>query len=124
MTGETHWHYRKCPKCGRNILSKAQDGYNAPCPKCDKMRVIHTKSARFGYSDADSLFVESDPLPFYEGGFRKGVPITRVQADCMCTAGTFSDGTILVDKNCKRFIVKRRKNGGQTLIALDSTVKE
>lgn len=112
------WHYRKCPECGGMIFSKAQDSYNAPCPKCAKIhRELYHKNATFNFSDPDSYFVESDPLDFYEGGFRKGATITRIQAESMCNVGSFDDGTILYDKDHNRYEA-RTEDGKQRLIRL------
>ncbi len=95
----TSWHYRKCPSCGAMVLSKAQDAYNSPCPKCSRAKRSYSKNARFNYSDADSLFIENDPLDFYEGGFKKGTPITQVQVVAMCSMGSFTEGTTLYDRH-------------------------
>jgi ribosomal protein L37AE/L43A len=120
---QTHWHYRKCPECGRMILSKAQDGYNAPCPKCAKVNegFGYHKNARFNYTDADSFFIENDPLDFYEGGFRKGTAITHIQAECMCTVGSFTEGTVLTDKNHVQYKAVTVE-GKQSLVVLDRGV--
>lgn len=106
------WQYNKCPECGKMILSKDD---NITC-NCVKIR--NHRNPQFGMSDPDSLFVEYDPLPFYDGGFRKGTSITQIQVECMCQVGTFSEGTILKDKNNNRFQVHASFDGKQQLMHL------
>lgn len=110
------WHYRECPKCHRLVLARAEDGYNGVCTKCARPHNSFKKSARFVLNDPDSLIIDYDPLPISEGGFRKGVYIPRSQVECMCQYQTFSDGTILVDKNNNKYQVCRTYDGRQELV--------
>lgn len=105
------WQYNKCPSCGKMILSRDD---NTEC-KCVK---LHKRSPQFGISDPDSFTIEHDPLPFYDGGFRKGTIITQIQAECMCMVGTFSDGTILCDKSNNKFQICTNFDGKQQLMRL------
>ena len=104
------WEYHQCEKCGKMILSKSDN------IKCNCVN-LH-RSAQFLVSDPDSYYIERDPLSFYDGGFRKGTPITKIQAECMCDVGTFSDGTVLIDKHNTKFQVLRMFDGKQSLIRI------
>lgn len=102
-------------------LTRADDGYEGGCNKCEKLRIKDQKirrAAKFCTNDPDSLFIEHDPIPVYEGGFREGVPITQIQVECMCNVGTFSEGTILRDKHNNRFQVCMNYDGRQQLMSI------
>ena len=113
------WHYQKCPECSAMMLCKDSD---SKCPKCAKLhktprQIIH-KSPNLNYIDPESLVIEYDPIPIYEGGLRKGAIIPRMQAECMCTLGTFSEGTIVKDKHNNKFQVCADFSGKQRLLPL------
>lgn len=118
MTDTEHWHYEKCPNCGSMLLCK--DKYVSPCKskKCANLHRAHRSNQHRYYHDTESFIVVKDPVPVDEGGFRKGTIITRIQADCMCQCGTFSDGTILQGNNNKRFQVATDLEGRQNLLPL------
>lgn len=113
------WHYHKCPQCGAMTLAKDD---KSGCPKCAKLhkipRDIVRKAPNLNYVDPESLVIEYDPIPIYEGGLRKGAIIPRMQAECMCILGTFSEGTIIRDKNNNKFQVCADFSGRQRLLPL------
>lgn len=110
------WSYHRCLLCGKMVFSKAQDGYNAPC-NCVKLHKKPRK-AELNFRDPDSYFIDYDPIPYLEGGFKKNAMITKIQAECMLGVGTFSEGTILRDRNNIHYQVNRDIEGKQRIIRL------
>ena len=123
------WHFVKCSNCkDAMVLTKKENVENIVCTKCAKLRRArspkssmpaeqrHRRSrSKPNYIDPDSFIVEYDPTPIIDGGFRKGTIITQIQAECMCSVGSFDEGTILTDQKKRLFQVCTDYRGKQRL---------
>lgn len=118
---KSSWHYTACSVCGATVLTQAV--YKVMCHNCAKLHTpaariaeVRKKNPKFNTADPDNLFIVRDPLPIEEGGLKKGTPIPRLQVEYMCTYGTFSDNTILQDRNGKRYEILRDFSDKQQLV--------